>query len=101
MMVWLMCSEVIFFINHTVFSCSGVELSTLEVGDINEESTMERMLCIELTNIFGGLERTVTVSVAPELTGFSTIGKCHVIWWNSYYVSEILLHTVIICLKEY
>ena len=42
--------------------------------DIREESMMERMLCVELVNVYGGLERSVTVSVEPDLTGFSATG---------------------------
>ena len=53
----------------------GVELGTVATTDIREESTMERMLCVELLSISGGLQRSVTVSLAPpNLEGFATAG---------------------------
>ena len=51
----------------------GVEFGLLETTNIREESTMERQLCIELLNIFGGLERSVVISVSPRLEGYSTM----------------------------
>ena len=53
---------------------SGVELRVTSPNDIREESTMERMLCVELVNIFEGLERNVSITVTPDLDGFSSTG---------------------------
>lgn len=52
----------------------GVELAAVETASVKEELVMERMLCIRLVDVFDGLERSVSVFVEPELSGFSTAG---------------------------
>lgn len=60
--------------NNLLHSSPGVELSAIATMNITEDSTMERMLCVQLVNIYEGLERSVFVTVAPVLEGFSTTG---------------------------
>ena len=60
--------------SHFSLPSTGVELGVIAANDIREDSTMERMLCIELVDIFEGLERDVYATVAPVLEGFSAAG---------------------------
>ena len=43
---------------------------------ITEYSTMERELCVELTSIRAGLERSVHLNITFSPQGYSRLSKC-------------------------
>ena len=69
--------------NHYHAPLTGVEVAVLSTENIRENSTMTRRLCVELTNIGDGLERSVYVDLAFIGVGYAAESKSTIEWVTS------------------